>query len=222
MTGGRYAAVVLAGGAARRLGGARKPALAVGGRPMLQQVLDAVADARPRVVVGPPDLPLPAGVDRTLEQPPGGGPVAAAAAGLALVPAGTPYVALLAADLPFLTREAVALLREAAGGGDDDERRRGDEDRRGSDDHGGGDGDGDGVDGAVFVDSAGRPQWLCGVWRTGALVSKLGTGRPGTALRTVLGGLRTVRVRAAPAAGRLPPWYDCDTEADLRRGRDHL
>lgn len=195
-TGGRYAAVVLAGGAARRLGGVRKPALTVAGRPMLHRVLDAAADARPRVVVGPADLPLPDGVDRTQERPPGGGPAAAAAAGLALVPAGTPHVALLAADLPFLTAEAVALLREAASV--------------------------DGADGAVLVDDADRPQWLCGVWRTAALVAGLGAGSHGTALRTVLEPLRIVRVRAAAGEGRLPPWYDCDTEADLRRGRDSL
>src|SRR3954468_9055653 len=59
-----YAAVVLAGGRAARMGGQAKPQLDVGGRPMLATVLAAVADARPRVVVGPPQ-----GV------PPGGGGV---------------------------------------------------------------------------------------------------------------------------------------------------
>src|SRR3954449_11305146 len=53
-----YAAVVLAGGRAARLGGQAKPQLDVGGRPMLVSVLTAVADAQPRVVVGPPqDVP---------------------------------------------------------------------------------------------------------------------------------------------------------------------
>ena len=41
-----YDAVVLAGGAARRLGGADKPGVRVGGRALLDRVLTACADAR--------------------------------------------------------------------------------------------------------------------------------------------------------------------------------
>ncbi|OMQ15636.1 molybdopterin-guanine dinucleotide synthase, partial [Modestobacter sp. VKM Ac-2676] len=44
-----FAAVVLAGGRAARLGGQAKPQLDVGGRTMLAAVLAAVPDARPRV-----------------------------------------------------------------------------------------------------------------------------------------------------------------------------
>ncbi|MFE1500369.1 NTP transferase domain-containing protein, partial [Streptomyces albidoflavus] len=40
-----YDAVVLAGGAARRLGGSDKPAVRVGGRPLLDRVLGACPDA---------------------------------------------------------------------------------------------------------------------------------------------------------------------------------
>ncbi len=40
-----YDAVVLAGGAARRLDGADKPMQPLAGRPLLEWVLDAVADA---------------------------------------------------------------------------------------------------------------------------------------------------------------------------------
>ncbi|NED13442.1 NTP transferase domain-containing protein, partial [Streptomyces sp. SID9124] len=47
-----YDAIVLAGGAAKRLGGADKPALRVGGRALLDRVLAACADARATVVVG--------------------------------------------------------------------------------------------------------------------------------------------------------------------------
>ena len=97
---GGFAAVVLAGGAARRMNGADKPALTVAGQSMLTRVLAAVHDADPRIVVGrvPPDLPVH--VHSTSEEPPGGGPVAAASAGLALVPEGVTWTALLAADLP--------------------------------------------------------------------------------------------------------------------------
>ncbi|MCW2683038.1 MAG: hypothetical protein JWP33_951 [Blastococcus sp.] len=101
-------AVVLAGGKAARLGGQAKPQLVVGGRPMLDTVLDAVADATSRVVVGPPQA-VPAGVVLVREQPPGGGPVAALRAGLAEV--STDVVLLLAGDLPFLTAALVQELR---------------------------------------------------------------------------------------------------------------
>lgn len=182
-----YAAVVLAGGAGRRLGGAAKPVLPVAGRPMLHRVLAAVADADPRVVVGPPGLPLPQGVIRTREHPPGGGPAVAAAAGLTGLPAGTGYVALLAADLPLLTAGAVAALRRAAAGPD--------------------------VVGAMFVDRSGRRQWLCGVWRAGVLAGAVSAARPGTPLREMLRDLPVATLRA----DRDRPWYDCDTEDDLRQ-----
>jgi molybdopterin-guanine dinucleotide biosynthesis protein A len=103
-----YTAVVLAGGRAARLGGQAKPQLEVGGRSMLATVLSAVADAATRIVVGPPQ-PVPAGVVVVREQPPGGGPVAALRAGLALVD--TELVAVLAGDLPFLTAGLLTELR---------------------------------------------------------------------------------------------------------------
>ena len=148
---------------------AAKPVLPVGGRPMLHRVLAAVADASARIVVGPPALPLPEGVRRTLEEPPGSGPVAATAAGLALV-GPDPMVALLAADLPLLTPLAIRRLRTAAGRA--------------------------GVDGALFVDESGHAQWLCGVWRTGALRAALAhlVDSSGSAAR------RTVRRSGAAAA----------------------
>jgi molybdenum cofactor guanylyltransferase len=183
----RYGAVILAGGAGRRLGGPGKPALLVRGQRMVDRVLAAVADAAPQVVVGPPDLSLPAGVLRTREEPPGGGPVAAAAAGLSLVDA--TEVALLAADLPFLTGAAVEALRRAR------------------------------ADGAVFVDGTGRRQILCGVWRTAALRDRLASiapgGLAGVPLHRLLDGLAVVEVAWGEAGA--PPWYDCDTDAELER-----
>ncbi|SEK30463.1 Molybdopterin-guanine dinucleotide biosynthesis protein A [Blastococcus sp. DSM 46786] len=103
-----YSAVVLAGGRAERLGGQAKPQLRVGGRTLLGTVLDAVADARRRVVVGPAQE-VPAGVLLMRETPPGGGPVTALRAGLEHVDTAT--VVVLAADLPFLTADLVGALR---------------------------------------------------------------------------------------------------------------
>ncbi|HEV7897018.1 MAG TPA: NTP transferase domain-containing protein [Planosporangium sp.] len=209
MTAG-YAAIVLAGGGGRRLGGRDKPALSIGGRSMLRRVLDAVADASPRIVVGPARPELDAGVVQVREQPPGGGPVAALAAGLAALDAGRDVglvaldvdagrdvglVAVFAADLPFLTPADVEALRQAAM----------------SDDH----------DGAVLVDAEGRQQWLCGVWRTRALRGRLAELHPpaGQPMRALVSGLRVRDVDRREIGGP-PPWYDCDTEDDYRRAEE--
>jgi molybdopterin-guanine dinucleotide biosynthesis protein A len=110
-----YDALILAGGAARRLGGVDKPGLLVGGTSLLDRVLVAVAGAARVVVVGPRRT-TPSSVFWCQEDPPGGGPVAALAAGLESVTADR--VVLLAADLPFVTRAVVARLLEAADGRD--------------------------------------------------------------------------------------------------------
>jgi len=207
---------------------------------VLDRVLDAVADAVPRVVVGPPRLVLPAGVLRVSEDPPGGGPVAALAAGLAAIEAhaqtgpqeaggreasargvrtdeagaqganarganaqaasaqGARTVAVLAADLPFLTPQAIAALRRQCA-------RESTVDGMG------------GVDGVVYVDENGRRQTLCGVWRTEALREALRRSQRhnNAALRDLLAGLR-IREISHDAAGP-PPWYDCDSPEDLDR-----
>ncbi|MEU4243017.1 NTP transferase domain-containing protein [Actinoplanes sp. NPDC026619] len=195
---GGFAAVVLAGGAARRMGGADKPMVPVGGQSMLTRVLAAVHDADPRIVVGPvpPNLPVP--VHSTREQPPGSGPVAATAAGLALVPEHVTFTALLAADLPLLTGEAIDVLRLTAESAP--------------------------MQGAVYRDAEGRRQMLCGVWRTAALRSALARLEEergdlnGASIRELMNHLRVAEVswrRPGP-----PPWFDCDTDDDLRTAEE--
>lgn len=203
--------MVLAGGAARRMDGVDKPARPVGGRPMRDRVLAAVGDAAPRILVGPP-TGAPPDVLITRELPPGGGPVAAAAAGLARLPAEVEFLALLAADLPLLTREAV---RELLGelDGQLDAARGGSRPATGP----------GGIDGVCFVDDTGRRQPLCGVWRVAPLraaFTRLATQRPlaGASLRALLHGLA---VREVPWRGAgPPPWFDCDTDEDLRRAEE--
>ncbi|WP_240957281.1 DUF6457 domain-containing protein [Streptomyces chilikensis] len=102
-----YDAVVLAGGAARRLGGADKPGVRVGGRALLDRVLAACAGAGRTVVVADP-RPTARPVRWAREEPPGGGPLAALAAGLEHTTAAS--VVVLSADLPFLGHETVARL----------------------------------------------------------------------------------------------------------------
>ncbi|PWR07617.1 bifunctional protein IspD/ispF [Micromonospora acroterricola] len=217
---GTYAAVVLAGGAARRMGGLDKPALPVGGRPMRDRVLAAVTDASPRVLVGPAD-DVPGDVRVTREDPPGGGPVAATAAGLALLDPDTPLVALLAADLPLLTRAAIGELlthldlpvraRPSTPGNPAGPPGATPLERA--------------PDGACFVDGDGRRQSLCGVWRIAALRAGLdrlaaerGGSLAGAPVRALLAGLV---VREVPWSGDgPPPWFDCDTDEDVRRAEE--
>lgn len=182
-----YAAVVLAGGRAARLGGQPKPQLEVGGRSMLETVLVAAADAAPRVVVGPPQ-PVPPGVRVVREEPPGGGPVPALRAGLAAVD--TAVVAVLAADLPFLTPEVVTGLRERLTG-----------------------------DGVLVVDETGRDQLLLGVWRTEVLRAAVADVRAPRSVRALLAPLAVRRYRPPHRPGAPAPWTDCDTPAELARAR---
>jgi molybdopterin-guanine dinucleotide biosynthesis protein A len=186
-----FAAVVPAGGRASRLGGVHKPGLEVGGSTLLDRVLAAVGAAEVRIVVGPPQ-PVPAGTAIVREDPPGGGPVAAIAAGLAAIP-DVPFVAVLAADLPFLTAAAVADLRAA----------------------------GASADGALLTDAGGRDQYLASVWRTEALRRALASlGDPaGASVRSLLAGLDAVRVTLTGEPNAPAPWFDCDDPDDLTAAR---
>lgn len=76
----RFDAIILAGGRGSRLGGVDKGALTIGGRSLLDGVLEATLAADQVVVVG--DGPVPRGVLLTREDPVFGGPAAAVVAGL--------------------------------------------------------------------------------------------------------------------------------------------
>jgi molybdopterin-guanine dinucleotide biosynthesis protein A len=187
-----FAVVVLAGGRARRLGGVAKPALDVGGRPLLARVLAAVPDAEPAIVAGP----RLAGLDRepvwTREDPPGAGPVAGLRAAVPLLPAGTRAVAVLAADLPFLDRATVGRLRAAVAGG---------------------------ADAAILVDDTGRDQYLAAVWAAPALRTALSTVE-GDRVSAVYAAV--ARVDRLDSPGYRPgaePWRDIDDPAGLDHAR---
>ncbi|MFD8706270.1 molybdenum cofactor guanylyltransferase [Kitasatospora sp. NPDC059648] len=186
-----YDVIVPAGGAARRLDGADKPGLTVGETSLLDRVLAACAGSRTTVVVGPARPTAREGVRWTRERPPGGGPVAAVAAGLDLVTADT--VLLLAADLPFLDRRTVDRLASAL------------------------DGAGPHADAAVLVDAGGRDQPLTAAYRTAALRAALAAlGDPaGQPLRRLVGGLNRLRVADTDNVA-----YDCDTWEDLEQARE--
>ncbi len=181
-------AIVLTGGASRRMDGVAKPALEVGGTSLLDRVVAALVGAGRVLAVGP--RTETASVDVwTREDPPGGGPASALAAGVAAVQA--PFVAVVAGDLPFLTPAALARLRRAAWAAP--------------------------VAVAVAVDDRGRDQYLLAVWPTAVLQHALATAPAvGRSLRSVY---RDVAVRRVALDGAPPPWWDCDTPAQLAQAR---
>jgi molybdopterin-guanine dinucleotide biosynthesis protein A len=198
-----YAAVVLAGGAARRMGGVSKPNRTIGGRPLLLRVLDAAEQASPRIVVGPPDLAplLPEHTSLTIEHGQQTGPVAGLAAGVAQLPPGVTRVAVLSCDLPFLTAAVLNGLSTLV--------------------------DGD-AEVAVLADEQRRPQWLAAMWRHDALVRRLsavvqpaGAGVHGPRMRDLVAPVRVASL-VLPVRSGPPPWFDCDTEDDIRAAEEML
>ncbi|MGW3307026.1 NTP transferase domain-containing protein [Streptomyces sp. NPDC001073] len=195
-----YDAVVLAGGAARRLGGADKPGLRVGGRALLDRVLAACADAGTTVVVADP-RPTARPVRWAREEPPGAGPVAALEAGLRHTTADA--VVVLSADLPFLEPSAVRRLLTAL---------------RTS-----------GAEGALLTDADGRDQPLVAAYlatplrrELTALASAASVSDPAAGGLT---GLPLRRLTAALALTRVPDpvaSFDCDTWDDLVTARARI
>ncbi|MEU2420316.1 NTP transferase domain-containing protein [Streptomyces sp. NPDC007851] len=188
-----YDAIVLAGGAARRLGGADKPAVRVGGRPLLDRVLAACAGAEQTVVVADP-RPTFRPVRWTREDPAGGGPVAALGAGLRHSTAA--YAVVLSADLPFLEEATVRRLLSVLAAS--------------------------GADAALLTDADGRDQPLVAAYRTAALrhaLSALVTGDQGLTglpLRRLTAALNLTRVPDPLAS------FDCDTWDDIADARARI
>jgi molybdopterin-guanine dinucleotide biosynthesis protein A len=188
-----YDAVVLAGGAARRLGGADKPGVRVGGRALLDRVLAACADARTTVVVADP-RPTARPVTWAREEPPGGGPVAALDAGLRHTTAEA--VVVLSADLPFLGEATVRRLLSALRA--------------------------TGAEGVLLTDSDGRDQPLVAAYRASALRRELAAltteygSATGLPLRRLTAGLHLTRV-SDPVAS-----FDCDTWDDIAAARARI
>ncbi|MEU1276880.1 NTP transferase domain-containing protein [Streptomyces sp. NPDC005805] len=188
-----YDAVVLAGGAARRLGGADKPAVRVGGRTLLDRVLTACEDARSTVVVGT-RRPTGRPVVWAREEPPGGGPLAALDAGVRRCEAET--VLVLSADLPFLEAATVRRLLGALAAG---------------------------AEAVLLTDAEGRDQPLVGAYRAEPLrreIALLATEHgslSGLPLRLLTRELDLARVAADPLAS-----FDCDTWEDISTARARI
>ncbi|MEV1061615.1 NTP transferase domain-containing protein [Streptomyces sp. NPDC050263] len=188
-----YDAVVLAGGGARRLGGADKPGVRVGGRALLDRVLGACADARTTVVVADPRRTARS-VRWAREDPPGRGPVAALEAGLRHTTADD--VLVLSADLPFLAAGTVRRLLTTLRA--------------------------DAAEGALLTDADGRDQPLVAAYRTAALRRELAAltadrgGLDGLPLRRLTAGLDLTRVPDPVGS------FDCDTWDDIATARARI
>lgn len=181
-----FDAVVLAGGAGRRMGGVDKAAVRLQGVRLVDRVAHAAqrAGAAGVTIVGPESTAAD-DCARVREDPPGGGPLAAVAAALPLVE--HDWTMLLSCDLQqpaAVCRALMAALRE------DFE-----------------------TEGIVLVDQRGRHQWLAGVYSTHMLRRSLGTLGHDPAGLPVKLLFANARLREVPVANAIAA--DIDTPEDL-------
>lgn len=187
-------AVVLSGGSAVRLDGADKAGLEIAGKTLLEHVLDSVEDVPDVVVVGE-EVPTSRPVSFRREEPAGGGPVAALAAGMTGFMRTPPWVLLLAVDMPLVSANTISRLIRGTGDAVTPEP----------------------VDGALLVDAGGRRQYLCGLYDTAALLRAMPTDPRGAPMHRLLSRLALVEV---PAIGSEA--HDVDTWDDVREVREML
>ncbi len=192
-----YDAVVLAGGEARRLAGADKALIDLGGRTALDRVLDSVADAASVVAVGPPRPGTRPGLEWCREDPPGGGPARALAAAVERLR--QPSVVVLGVDCPLVTRGTVRRMLISLGSGAPTPPAACTA--------------GAGPDAVVLVDAQGRDQPLVAAYRLEAL-RRSGGHR---SMRSLLAGLRVLRLPDDEGVT-----LDCDTWADVEAVRRRL
>ena len=159
-----FDAIILAGGRGSRLGGVSKADLVVGGRRLLDVVLEAVRRARTTVVVGP--VAVPDGVLVTVEDPPGTGPAAGIVAGLEAVERSAEWTVVLACDLPGVQAAVPRLLAATTRSND--------------------------LDGYCLASAEGTPQWLLGIHRTTRLraVARAYGDPRNRSVRGLLAGMR--------------------------------
>ncbi len=210
-----WAAVVLTGGRARRLGGTSKADLVVDGQTLLASTYAACRElgAQVVVVVGPEPDQLGTGLDVALEDPrlvwtredpPFSGPARAVAAGVAALErhaqAPGAAVAVLACDMPEVGRALPVLARAVVADG----------------------GPAPGSGGSatpwwsVLGTSSGpggpRVQWLLGIHRWEALraaCAALSPGGAGESVRALLAPLRARRIPVSDeAAADIDTWTD--------------
>ena len=190
--------IVLAGGTGARLDGASKPDVVARGARLLDHVLAGLERLRDQgltlgrvCVVAPPEVALPDGVLRALEDPPLGGPVAGIAAGLELLGRRDPVAGLagiLTCDAPLSWRALPSLHRALTQAGPE-------------------------LDGVCARDGE-HTQYLLGLYRHRALAAAVtpgGVPLRDTAVRRAFGSLRVTTIPAPRDVVR-----DLDTWAEVR------
>jgi molybdenum cofactor guanylyltransferase len=166
--------------------GEDKAQAVLGTQSALGMILDQLPIDVPVIVVGPDPGNLPASVHIIREEPIGAGPAAAVAAALNGV--GTEVLGLLATDMPF----AVPVLADLLTYLHPD------------------------VDAVLAVDTSGRQQYLCAVYRVDALRTVMQGPMSNMAMRDIVAGLRVHVVHVEGEDALL----DIDTPDDLQRARD--
>jgi molybdopterin-guanine dinucleotide biosynthesis protein A len=174
-----YAAVILAGGTAVRMGGVDKAGVEYAGRTLLEHALAAVHGAVEVVVVGDA-VPTSRPATFVREDPPHGGPAAGLLAGRDALLARPAYLAALAVDMPRVGAGTFERLLAAA----------------------------DGHDGAFLADASGR-RALVGVLDLAALDRVRPSDASGLPLRRLLAPLDLAEVDAEPGEARdVDTWGD--------------
>lgn len=117
------AAVILAGGLGRRMGGGDKPFIEIAGRPMLARVIDRLSAQAGRIAInanGDPARFVSFGLPVVADTVPGfAGPLAGILAGLRWAEVAAPeatFVLSAAADTPFFPADLAARLLDAVAG----------------------------------------------------------------------------------------------------------
>ncbi|MDQ3877698.1 MAG: molybdenum cofactor guanylyltransferase [Actinomycetota bacterium] len=158
-----FDAIVLAGGSSARFGGRDKALVEINGMTLLERAVNATAGARNVIIVGP-ERAVERDVSWVTEDPPGSGPAAALAAGLAVIT--SDVVAVLAVDMPLMTRAVVELLVESVAA----------------------------RDGACLVGDDGRVQYLAAAYRSRALRQAAVGNLQGSSVRALLESLDVIGV----------------------------
>lgn len=182
----QLSAMILTGGSSSRFGSDKSQAK-FGAHSLIEKLLITLPSEIDIIIVGPQLMSATREVTYTQENPLGGGPVAAIAAGLKLID--SEFVAIIATDMPFASA-ILAVLTENFPETDD---------------------------AVIPLDSVGIPQPLCALYRSDALVralTELGSTQ-GQSMRNLVQNLSVKELRLEPAVRRI--LLDVDTPSDLER-----
>lgn len=182
--GNSLSVIILTGGTSKRFGSDKSEAK-LGGRPLIDHLISEIPTELPIIVVGPPRDTYSVDIQVVQESPALGGPVAAIAAGVALLQ--TELVAIFATDMPFgplLIPQLLVALQPESGA-------------------------------VLPIDSAGFDQPLSALYRVNSLREALSTFQSvnGESMRNLVAALQVTRIPIENSSAHL--LMDIDTKADL-------